>query len=139
MNRPTIPPGPPHRRSGRAAAARLAAARAGVLCAAFWAANLLLAGPANAAPAVYAAVCPEAPPGTQEFADDITSWVKWGVLALIGIGAVGSTGAVAFGRFMHNTQVSRYGTTGVLASICCAIVYGVVLVVIDSIVGTGCT
>lgn len=91
------------------------------------------------APPALAAVCPEAPPGTQEFADDITSWVKWGVLALIGIGAVGSIGAVAFGRFMHNTQVSRFGTTGTLAAVCCAIAYGVILVIVDSIVGTGCT
>jgi len=91
------------------------------------------------APPALAAVCPEAPPGTQEFADDITGWVKWGVLALIGIGAVGSIGAVAFGRFMHNTQVSRFGTTGTLAAVCCAIAYGVILVIVDSIVGTGCT
>ncbi len=134
MNRPTIPPGTPPRHRGRAAAARAA-----VLCAAFWAAGMVLAGPANAAPGVFAAVCPQAPPGTQEFADDITSWVKWGVLALIGIGAVGSIGAVAFGRFLHNTQVSRFGTTGTLAAVCCAIAYGVILVIVDSIVGTGCT
>ena len=138
MTQPHVPPGPSRRR-GRAAAARLAAARAAFLCAAFWAAGMVLAGPASAAPSVYAAVCPEAPPGTQEFADDITSWVKWGVLALIGIGAVGSIGAVAFGRFMHNTQVSRFGTTGTLAAVCCAIAYGVILVIVDSIVGTGCT
>ena len=135
----TQPHNCPLRRGGRPAAVRLAAARAAVLCAAFWAAGMVLAGPANAAPGVSAAVCPEAPPGTQEFADDITSWVKWGVLALIGIGAVGSIGAVAFGRFMHNTQVSRFGTTGTLAAVCCAIAYGVILVIVDSIVGTGCT
>jgi len=134
------PAEPPPRRRGPLPAVRGAVrrARAGVAAVAPAVGGWLLLAVASAPPAL-AAVCPQAPPGTQQFADDITSWVKWGVLALIGIGAVGSIGAVAFGRFMHNTQVSRFGTTGTLAAVCCAIAYGVILVIVDSIVGTGCT
>ena len=45
---------------------------------------VLGAGPAAAAPLeITAAVCPEAPPGMQAFADDVIAWAKWGVLALL--------------------------------------------------------
>ena len=60
---------------------------------------VLGAGSATAASVdVSAAVCPEAPPGMQAFADDVTGWVKWGVLALIGISAVVSLGSILVGR-----------------------------------------
>lgn len=97
------------------------------------------AGPAAAGPRLYAVVCPEAPPGTQEFADDVTAWVKWGVLALIVIGAVISLGSILVGRIFSHPQASRYGAMGVAVVIMVAIIYTVILVVLDSITGTGCT
>ncbi len=96
--------------------------------------------PATAAPAeVTAAVCPEAPPGMQTFADDVTAWVKWGVLALIGIGAVMSLGSILVGRIFSHPHASRYGAMGVAVVVMVAITYTVILTILDSITGSGCT
>jgi uncharacterized membrane protein YesL len=101
---------------------------------------VLGAGPAAAAPTdVSAAVCPEAPPGMQTFADDVTAWVKWGVLALIGIGAVMSLGSILVGRIFSHPHASRYGAMGVAVVVMVAITYTVILVILDSITGSGCT
>jgi hypothetical protein len=115
----------------------LAAAAAVILIAGL---GLLGATPAAAAPAeVVAAVCPEAPPGMQTFADDVTAWVKWAVLALIGIGAVVSLGSVLVGRIFSHPHASRYGAMGVAVVVMVAISYTVILVILDSITGSGCT
>jgi uncharacterized membrane protein YesL len=101
---------------------------------------VLGAAPATAAPTeVSAAVCPEAPPGMQTFADDVTAWVKWGVLALIGIGAVMSLGSILVGRIFSHPHASRYGAMGVAVVVLVAITYTVILVILDSITGSGCT
>ncbi|SNX97119.1 hypothetical protein SAMN06893097_10669 [Geodermatophilus sabuli] len=107
----------------------------------------LLAGPhlldtwhvAAARGEVVAAVCPEAPPGMQTFADDVTAWTKWGVLALIGIGAVVSLGSILVGRIFSHPHASRYGAMGVAVVVMVAITYTVILVILDSITGSGCT
>ena len=39
-------------------------------------------------------VCPKAPPGAQKYADDITGYVLWGVIALFGVGVVIAIGAI---------------------------------------------
>jgi hypothetical protein len=110
-----------------------------VAAAAGWMA-VLGAAPALAAPTeVAAVVCPEAPPGTQAFADDVTAWVKWGVLALIGISAVVSLGSILVGRIFSHPQASRYGAMGVAVVVMVAITYTVILVILDSITGSGCT
>jgi hypothetical protein len=101
---------------------------------------VLGAGPATAAPAeLTAAVCPAAPPGMQSFADDVTAWVKWGVLALIGIGAVMSLGSILVGRIFSHPHASRYGAMGVAVVVMVAIAYTVILTILDSITGSGCT
>ena len=98
------------------------------------------AGPAAAAPVeITAAVCPEAPPGMQTFADDVTAWVKWGVLALIGIGAVMSLGSILVGRIFSHPHASRYGAMGVAVVVMVAITYTVILTILGSITGSGCT
>ena len=101
---------------------------------------VLGAGSAAAAPAeITAAVCPEAPPGVQAFADDVTAWVKWGVLALIGIGAVVSLGSILLGRIFSHPHASRYGAMGVAVVVMVAITYTVILTILGSITGSGCT
>lgn len=111
------------------------------------AALVCLAGPAAAAPDLVAAaapdlvaaVCPVAPPGTEEFANEVTGWVKWGAIWLLGISAVVSICAIAGGRIFQHPHASRAGAIGISWSIAGAILYGVILVIIDSIVGSGCT
>ena len=101
---------------------------------------VLGAGPALAAPVeLYAAVCPQAPPGMASFANQVTGWVKWGVLALIGIGAVVSLGSILMGRIFSHPHASRYGAMGVAVVVMVAIAYTVILVILDSITGSGCT
>ena len=101
---------------------------------------VLGAGPAAAARVeLRAAVCPAAPPGMQGFADDVTAWVKWGVLALIGIGAVVSLGSILVGRIFSHPHASRYGAMGVAVVVMVAIAYTAILVILDSITGSGCT
>ena len=101
---------------------------------------VLSAGPATAAPTeITAAVCPAAPPGMQAFANEVTGWVKWGVLALIGIGAVVSLGSILVGRIFSHPHASRYGAMGVAVVVMVAITYTVILVILDSITGSGCT
>jgi hypothetical protein len=101
--------------------------------------RVVLAGPASAALELDAAVCPEAPPGTQAFADDVTAWAKWGVLALLVLGAVVSLGSILVGRIFSHPHASRYGAMGVAVVIMVAITYTVILVILDSITGSGCT
>ncbi|SEK61247.1 hypothetical protein SAMN04515665_103179 [Blastococcus sp. DSM 46786] len=114
------------------AASALALVLAGVL--------VLGAGPAAAASAeITAAVCPEAPPGMQAFADDVTAWVKWGVLALIGIGAVVSLGSILVGRIFSHPHASRYGAMGIAVVVMVAISYTAILTILGSITGSGCT
>lgn len=100
---------------------------------------VLLAGPAGAAPERLAAVCPKAPPGVQGFADDVTAWVKWGVLALLGIGAVVSLGSILVGRIFAHPQAARYGAMGIAVVVMVAITYTVILIILGSITGSGCT
>ena len=101
---------------------------------------VLCAWPALAASAeVHGAVCPQAPPGMQSFANQVTGWVKWGVLALIGIGAVVSLGSILMGRIFSHPHASRYGAMGVAVVVMVAIAYTVILVILGSITGSGCT
>ncbi len=100
---------------------------------------VLGSAPAGAASEEAPGICPQAPPGTQAFADDVTAWVKWGVLALIGISAVVSLGSILVGRIFSHPHASRYGAMGVAVVVMVAITYTVILVILDSITGSGCT
>ena len=124
----------------RTAPAALRAASAVALVLAGVLVLMLGAGPAAAAPVeITAAVCPEAPPGMQAFADDVTAWVKWGVLALIGIGAVVSLGSILVGRIFSHPHASRYGAMGIAVVVMVAITYTAILTILGSITGSGCT
>ena len=117
-----------------------AAVRAASIVALVLAALVVLSSePATAAPVITAAVCPEAPPGVEAFADQVTAWVKWGVLALIGIAAVVSLCSVLVGRMFSHPHASRYGAMGIAVVVMVAITYTVILVILESITGSGCT
>lgn len=122
----------------------------GIAPAALWAAStvalavsglvVLNAWPATAATVEWtSAVCPKAPPGMQSFADLVMGWVQWGVLALIGMGAMVSLGSILVGRIFSHPHASRYGAMGVAAVVMVAITYTVIRVILDSITGSGCT
>ncbi len=68
----------------------------------------------------------------QGFANQITGWVKWGVLVLIVISAVMSLGAVLVGRIFSHPHASRYGAMGVAVVVMVAITYTVILVILSA-------
>jgi hypothetical protein len=85
-----------------------------------------------------AGVCPKAPPGMQQYQDQVTSWVKWGVLGLIVIAAVLSIGSILIGRIFSHPHASRYGAMGLGIVVICAILYVTVLGILGGITGSGC-
>lgn len=85
-----------------------------------------------------AGVCPKAPPGVQQYSDEILSWVKWGALSIIGIGIFISIILLVWGRVTHHPKGARLGFDGIVVCIGAAILYVVAYVVITSITGNGC-
>ena len=85
-----------------------------------------------------AAVCPEAPPGLQVYADQITGWVKWGVLAILAISFFASVGMLIWGRVTHHPKGARLGFDGIMIGLVGAIIYVVGYVILTSITGDGC-
>ncbi len=83
-------------------------------------------------------VCPKAPPGMQAYANEITSWVKWGVLALIIIAALVSIGSILIGRIFSHPHASRYGAMGLGIVVMAAILYVTILGILAGITGSGC-
>jgi hypothetical protein len=83
-------------------------------------------------------VCPKAPPGMQGFEDQITGWVKWGVLALIVIAALCSIGSIVLGRIFSHPHASRYGAMGLAITVICAVLYVTILGILGGITGSGC-
>ena len=83
-------------------------------------------------------ICPVAPPGAQVYADQLTGYVLWGVLALFLIGVVVALGAVVAGRTFGMPHASKAGVTGVVVVFIAAIAYMVLPSMVASITGAGC-
>lgn len=93
---------------------------------------------ATASTHILAAVCPAAPPGMQTYSDQVTSWIKWGVLALIIAAALVSIGSILVGRIFSHPHASRYGAMGLGITVICAILYVTILGILTGITGSGC-
>jgi hypothetical protein len=85
-----------------------------------------------------AGVCPKAPPGVQQYSDEILSWVKWGALSIIAIGLFVSIILLVWGRVTHHPKVARLGFDGLMICLAAAILYVVGYTVVTSITGNGC-
>jgi hypothetical protein len=83
-------------------------------------------------------VCPTAPPGVDGYSNEILSWVKWGVLAILGISFFASVGMLVWGRVTHHPKGARLGFDGLMICIVGSIVSVVGYVIISSITGNGC-
>jgi bacteriorhodopsin len=84
------------------------------------------------------AVCPIAPPGAQTYANTLTGYVLWGVLALMVVGVVVSIGAVVGGRVFSMPHASKAGVVGVAVVFVAAVAYMVVPGMLTGITGSGC-
>lgn len=91
-----------------------------------------------AAKVLAAGVCPKAPPGMQPYQDEVTSWIKWGVLGLIIAAALVSIGSILIGRIFAHPHASRYGAMGLGIVVICAILYVTILGIVTGITGSGC-
>lgn len=83
-------------------------------------------------------VCPKAPPGAQRYADDITGYVLWGVIALFAVGVVVAVGAIVAGRVFNMPHASKAGIVGIFVVILAAFLYVIAPPIVESILGNGC-
>ncbi len=85
-----------------------------------------------------AAVCPSAPPGMQNYQDQVIGWVKWGVIAIIVITALVSLGAIGIGKIFSMPHASSRGAIGLAVAVIMAILFVTILGVISGVIGSGC-
>lgn len=83
-------------------------------------------------------VCPKPPPGAQKYANDITGYVLWAVIALFGVAIVVAIGGIVGGRVFNMPHASKAGAVGIFVVIVCAIAYVVGPSIVDGILGKGC-
>ena len=83
-------------------------------------------------------ICPKAPPGAIEPTNEITAYVLWGVIAIMGLAILVGVGAVAGGRLFSMPHASKVG----VISIAVIFVSGIALLVLpgmfNAFVGKGC-
>lgn len=84
------------------------------------------------------AICPVAPPGAQSYADTLTGYVLWGVLALFVVGIIVSIGAVVGGRIFAMPHASKAGVVGIAVVFVAAVAYMVIPGMLTGITGSGC-
>ena len=83
-------------------------------------------------------VCAQAPEGTEQYANLLISWVKYGVAAIIVAGGFLSVGAMVVGRIGSMSRAAQFGASGLVWCILGAIGYVTIYGVITAIVGKGC-
>ena len=83
-------------------------------------------------------VCPLAPPGAQQYADQITGYVLWGVGILFIVGVVVAIGAIVAGRIFSMPHASKAGIVSIFVAMLAGIAYMVVPGIVASILGSGC-
>lgn len=83
-------------------------------------------------------ICPKAPPGAVGPANEITAYILWGVIAIMGLALLIGLGAVAGGRLFSMPHASKVG----VVSIAVIFVAGIALLVLpgmfNAFIGNGC-
>jgi len=83
-------------------------------------------------------ICPKAPGNAQLYANQLTGYVLWGVLALFLIGVVTGVGAVVGGRIFAMPHASKLGVISIVVVFLAAIGYMVLPGMVHAITGSGC-
>lgn len=94
--------------------------------------------PLNLATGVAARICPKAPGDAQNYADQITGYILWGVLALFVVGIVVGIGAVVAGRVFAMPHSSKAGVVAIVVVFLAAVAYMVLPGMVAAITGAGC-
>ena len=85
-----------------------------------------------------ARICPKAPGDAQQYADQITGYILWGVLALFAVGVIVGVGAVVAGRVFSMPHASKAGVVAVVVVFLAAVAYMVLPGMVAAITGQGC-
>jgi len=87
---------------------------------------------------VVAKVCPKAPPGAVQPTNEITGYILWGVIAIMGIAILVAVGAIAAGRLFSMPHASKVGVVSAVVVFLCAVALAVLPAMLDGMVGDGC-
>ena len=87
---------------------------------------------------VLQTACPIAPPGAQVYADQITGYVMWAVIALFIVGVIVGVGAIVGGRVFAMPHASKGGIVSVVVVFIAAVAYMVLPGMISGVTGSGC-
>jgi hypothetical protein len=83
-------------------------------------------------------ICPKPPPGAVEPTNEITAYVLWAVIAIMGLAILIGLGAIAGGRLFAMPHASKVG----VISIAVIFVGGIALLVLpgmfNAFIGKGC-
>ena len=83
-------------------------------------------------------VCPRAPGNAQQYVDQITGYVLWGVGILFVIAVVIAIGAIVAGRLFSIPHASKLGVVSIVVVFIAAIGYLVLPGMLRALLGTGC-
>ena len=83
-------------------------------------------------------VCPVAPTGAQQYADQITGYVLWGVGVLFLLAIIVGVGAIVAGRLFSMPHASRVGVISVVVVFVAAIAYLILPGMLTGLLGVGC-
>ncbi|MFC6706514.1 hypothetical protein [Flexivirga alba] len=88
--------------------------------------------------ALAAKVCPKAPKGATGAMNDITGYVMWGVIALMGLGMLVGVGGIVAGRVFSMPHASKMSIIGICVVFGAAIAYLVLPGMLNAVIGKGC-
>ena len=88
--------------------------------------------------ALPAKVCPVAPPGAQQYADQLMGYLLWGVGLLFIVGVIVGIAAIVGGRVFSMPHASKAGVVGVVLVFVAIIAYLVLPGIVRAMTGSGC-
>ena len=88
--------------------------------------------------AVVTQVCPVAPPGAQQYADQLMGYLLWGVGILFILGVIVGIGATVAGRVFSMPHASKAGVVGIVLVFAAIIGYLVLPGIVRAMTGSGC-
>lgn len=83
-------------------------------------------------------VCPKAPPGAVPVTNELTAYVLWGVVALMGVAVLVALGAVVAGRLFSMPHASKVGVISMFVVLLCAMALPILPAILNGILGKGC-
>ncbi|NHA68219.1 hypothetical protein [Phycicoccus flavus] len=88
--------------------------------------------------AVPARICPQAPPGAQQYADQLMGYVVWGVGMLFVLGVIVGIGGAVAGRVFGMPHASKASVVGIVVVFVAIVGYLVLPGIVRAMTGSGC-